>query len=808
MTALMIVAMGMYFSVVSSRSVQYAVFNTEQSYQSATSISDAIAAGLMGGDVGDLLKAINALGEGSTLSTNGNGFIDLSASGDATATKEDEDQIGSYSVDVTRLTDEDINGVTNKVFDIVTTVRVNGVAETVHRIVYVEPRTKNPPPIDQPFASTGYVPNDQYIEGGQFLTDLYFNTENAVMGAYGNKMMKIGGDIIACGSLSIQKQDLNYSDAIKDCNIYVRDTLSNQKNSPLVPKGGEIIVGRDFITVGGGGVGSGTDPVPLYLCEGSLYANGSANFHGKVYVGKDVYIEGNSVFNGETYIGGNLYLNSGAQFNDTLYVAGTIYVNSGWSVVKDIYVGGGINIKDSSCGVNKNGAQYAWSSYSGDHADVLADKTKELAGLTDTPTYFKWIVNDFDSSKDKYIPELDEDNTTSVKHVTLKFNYGDAEVNGIPGRQFVQQLSYDPAPAGEEDQYVLSGVKGCIIDDVVAEKGNNVVNGATLIIDTGDDPENVFTISVRNNRDFTGDGVNDSFSWYPFDSYSGSTQMTVLIKGRGSVVIDIPENVVYQDMDNVTFMHYNWFVLLGGTINQNGGVTWYNNVPMKTGTMATTTVGFIHDECDETCSTCSYTVCAGEESEEECPLCHKKYGYVECAKHEHKFQVCLNDDLDGDGVATDKCAKYQDCGLCKNRVGRAEIDSYLSYHPSYEIKMEKADDGSLIYPTTNIFLVSCEESADIRLSSTLGGVTIMQNAFYGYVYAPYMTFKGYGNNAGGGMVRMCGGMTVSDSILDDSMSYMACWPEKLPTELMGADCLNDPLSGYGNFGWKISLGGY
>ena len=52
MTALLISCTAMYFSVVSSRSTQYAVFYQQQSYQSATSLADAVMASIVSGSGG------------------------------------------------------------------------------------------------------------------------------------------------------------------------------------------------------------------------------------------------------------------------------------------------------------------------------------------------------------------------------------------------------------------------------------------------------------------------------------------------------------------------------------------------------------------------------------------------------------------------------------------------------------------------------------------------------------------------------------------------------------------------------------
>ena len=70
-----------------------------------------------------------------------------------------------------------------------------------------------------------------------------------------------------------------------------------------------------------------------------------------------------------------------------------------------------------------------------------------------------------------------------------------------------------------------------------------------------------------------------------------------------------------------------------------------------------------------------------------------------------------------------------------------------------------------------------------------------------------MTFKGYGSNTGGGFIRFFGGATVSDFIFQDSMSFVTCWPEKIPEDLMSATSRAERLSGAPK-NWKISLGSY
>ena len=70
-----------------------------------------------------------------------------------------------------------------------------------------------------------------------------------------------------------------------------------------------------------------------------------------------------------------------------------------------------------------------------------------------------------------------------------------------------------------------------------------------------------------------------------------------------------------------------------------------------------------------------------------------------------------------------------------------------------------------------------------------------------------MTFKGYGANQGGTGIRFFGGAPGSDFICHDAMSFVTCWPEKIPEDLMSETSRAQKLSG-ANKSWKISLGSY
>lgn len=760
MTALMITCMAMYFAVVSSRTAQVAVFNQQQSYQSARSISDILISGLQTGVLGsgsnDLRdKMVNGMEEGDVITTNGNGFLSLNP----TETLDDDENIGAYDVTITRLKDEIVDGETNKTFDIAITTSVNGVREVVHNVIHVLPPNPDLPETapSQVFAATGYADQDTYIDGGKFLTDMFIDTENAVVNAYPGMGNTFTGNLTAGGSLQIN----GYLTPNKDKAVIwaIRNKLyeSPDKNFTL-----------DF--------SSSSPTKSVVLVGGSL----------------DMGDSWGGISNADIYVNGDFYYGQSNFNNCRLFVHGNVYVRTTYRNLGSfpIYCDG--QVIEISGGKKSGSIKGTWEANDKLPSDAMNrhDAMTMLDSKTATSTFYKWVINDryqYVRVKDKdgkwvnttekdptYVPELDKIHKTDV-HKTLHWDLS----------------STSPAPV-QTLTYGVDG-KGCIIDDTKLTIGNGAINDMTLIIDTGDDPDNVYTIRVSANRDFDGDNVNETFTWFPENARDGTDRLKILVKGRGSVVIDVPEGVTYQDMHRVQVAHYNWWVLSGGTTTSVSGATVYNRTEFMDNL-----ADFVHKECGGGHCDCSYTT-DDLKQEQLCESCGAKKKSATCARHEYTFTYCPS--CDKELVDSD----FE--GKCLNRVGRQELDKYLAAHPDVMAKMEKDDKGKLIYPTVNIFLVSVEESADIRLSITKKGETIIQNAFFGFIYAPYMTFKGYGSNTGGGYIRFFGGATVSDFIFQDSMSFVTCWPEKIPEDLMSATSRAERLSGAPK-NWKISLGSY
>lgn len=728
MTALLIAVMAMYFSVVSSRSVQYAVFNQNQSYQSAVSIQDALVNWMSANSSSELAKKMMALDEGKTLTTNGNDFLAFNPSG----TNDEENQVGAYDVNITKVKPETIGGVTCTTFDVATTVSVGGVKETIHIYWHIPPtKTQDSKVNSDIFASTGYVPNNADVASGKFNTKSVFDNEFVNFGN-GSTEYKLYGDIYCGGSASMY--DAKTVDLSKASTFVVRDSL--------------------------------------YLYRADNLTLGVGSEKGKLYVGGDLYI--NNTFKlskFDVYVIGNVYVsNSGSVLADSgckLHVDGNYYIE-GYAPDGGIF----------SRGTKLNGKVYVNGTESTSlRCDTWADDEVDAAvdfinTSTENSEFGNWKIEDhFPSTPQK-----------------IKFNSKAGE--------YEKELSF--VSAGDKTWY---GSIGSISDEDLA----NPVRNYTIFIDTGEDEENKYYLRVNANYDSDGDDIDDTFCWNPLGlkTTNNETDMgvNILVKGRGSLIIDIPDGVRYATSTYERFMHYGWFVLLGGSTNPNGGYSIKARNMMDS---PVNPVKFIHSECPDGC--CTYDV---QTLTTKCTKCGTYQKEVSCDRHNYHRTFCPNTDCELNINEPHKNDEGKYTALCANRIDRALVDSYLNSNPTLKDKYPKDLSGDIIYPNCNIFLVSCDESAAIYLADypivdssgkQKGCELIESSTFFGFVYAPYMTYGGY-HESETNSLRFCGGMVVSDYIFNDNSWYLNCYPDYMPSELGASGSLPHDAKA-----WKIIVG--
>lgn len=745
MTAVLMSCMAMYFSVISSRSTQYAVFNQQQSKSSASSISEAVMAQMMDGKLNDLITKLSdpKVPSGTKWTTDGNGFAAFGIAGG-----KDEEKIGAYNVEITKKSDT--------LFDIAVISSVNGMSSVHHTTFEIKkPSGGTSAPVKtQMFAATGYIPNDVWLETSLIYADLFFDNELTTINTYDGKGTDIFGDVSAGGSVSVAgilkpRSSTPVTYAIRGNYIFEKTANAGGLSFASTSANSKVLVGGDLVITSLMGMSN----VDVYVL-GDLYSfAGFTNHTGEVFVDGDVYLA-RPADAAYIHANGNVYVVT----NDSSYTNITLTTAS-----------------------NENPANPLKGKWDGKTSGYMSIKemAKELDERTETNTYYKWI--------------LDESKISGLnKVVNLKYNNDwQHPINTI-------ELKYS------------SSNQGCTMGDITCTGGGWYITSTTLIIDTGEDENNVYTIRVQGNRDVDGDGTKETFTWQAeqpdnefYHPFTSGLPMSVIVKGRGSVVIDVPEGVVYQDASSTRVMHYGWFLLGGGTSEHKSGsywdgsktVPWEEDIYGMASSLANNYRDFIHKNCVAG-DGCTYTT---SDSSNKCGVhTDQKMTVIKCGIHGEVKEFCPQCDP--------KTSSY---GFCNYHVDRPKIDAYLASHDNIK-KLMLDTKGKVIYPTTNIFLVSCEESAEFRFTTTKDEEPLGQNMLFGYIYAPYMTYRAPRIGDGAGQyVRIIGGMTVSDYSLDEPNEVIACWPEKLPTDLMSDESKKNTLDGFDNKdAWKLDLTGY
>ncbi len=471
MTALLIVVMAMYFSVVSSRSVQYAVFNQEQSYQSSISVADAVIAGLNDGKLDKLSGEFFKLKVGETKSTNGNGFSSFVATG----TKDDDVNIGAYDVTVTRLNDEG----EFYVYDFTVTAMVNGVTETTHTLVRLSAGTPVPPPAGKTFTATGYLPNENWLGRGDYYDEVHIDSEYCILGlGYGSNESvspMISGDFTAAGSVEINSLNQN-------------DSYGGKPRQWAI--GGNLKLNKD-----------------LALNYAFTWLNhGTDTEHTKLIVGGDLYIEDNGGLNippnVDIYVLGDCYMGT-SNSKGNLFVGGRLYAQG------NLY-GGGVPIWAYSS--NGNGYVYLSNTddideYSkgpygntNDRVEMWGDTDETKAIFSKDDIIEKLNVAIGSNSYPKWEPEVD-----NIVPVDIAFNsYGGGDVSGlndpINGGMIPNNTNVFKDNALKYSATNKSCTIGNIYDVAPLNSYASGTNDYYIIIDSGDDPENVFTVRLLANR--------------------------------------------------------------------------------------------------------------------------------------------------------------------------------------------------------------------------------------------------------------------------------------------------------------------
>ena len=826
MTALLISCMAMYFSMASARSSQYMVFNQTQANQTAMSISRLVlgeATNLQYDDKGEpqpskLYEAIRALKKGESITTDANGFKSLDP-GEETGL--DDPNLGAYSVTITCL-DVDANGY--QVIDIMVITSVDGNRDSVHikldrfgDITKGEPLGEDGSGGDaELFAATGYVPNDAYISGGYYLTDVFYDTQYTYMNTFGGSgENRIGLNLSTGGDLMLGSDAMSVVHAASDKAISpadvakigpvtwaIRGNFYPNLGSDMGMRGGsQVLVGGDFVL-------NGT----------SLFAKKDDGYNGKEALGDHISIYVNGDFN---------YSNSQIKPNTWVFVNGNVTGVSGAPTTNTrLFVTGDASERaaktaemTSSIAVEEWPIDGAFA-YGLNYTEAMA----LLGQKTQTIAYYKWDLSD---------------NTKDGDHINIRLNASNQEWTEADGTK------YDPYQstfiiAHDKDTAFAKYIQGnggnelgvigdsFIIDSVWTHTDNNT-GSEVILIDTGDNPDNIITIQLS---DVTGNGEFAWFvdhdvnvkSWYPYEAEITSSRIMtgkpnrgtrmVALAGRGTVLIDIPKGLTYTDADAQFTGHIGWWLIEEeATTGYEGNGFEIKNLNGKEhltfggvdpqGQYSAEIVPYIHKTCygifEGEGGTGDGCVFKKKTSTLKCQECGGELTQVSCSIHGDVNKFCS------------ACHPEKDSrrDWCKNHFDFEQFDKFYATLSDSNKLAVTGTDGKVVYPTTNFMLVSCDESAEMRFSKMKNGTQITNNCIFGFIYAPYMSYLAAGGAQAGGLIKLVGGMTVGDYDIQAINAYIGCYPDKMPMDLagLGIGKNNGKIKGTSK-SWKVVVGGY
>lgn len=488
--------------------------------------------------------------------------------------------------------------------------------------------------------------------------------------------------------------------------------------------------------------------IPVDLC-------GTSSNHGKLYVGRDMYIEGTQHYitqYSDVYVMGDLYLNTSncVNLNGDLYVNGNIIRQSGnLNVNGKVYLNG--NVVDGS----GNPASINISAPSWDTSEAEAFMDMKLS----PSPWPKWTLKRVED-------EID--------------------------------LSFRDS----ENDIVYIDSDGTLGDWINASGHNQRV----IIIDTGDDISDVRNLTISAN-----DSTGEMFSWDPFDGDATA----VLTVGKGTLVINVPDDVAYQDKRGVFFGHIAWFTACGGTIDIQDGKLKFGNISTAAGASTSFAATckdnhFIVNKSDlknygET-GACEYkekTVDVTINGETESRT------YYTCTKHGGWYDV--DNKKTGKNTEIEAYEAGEGGSLCAGRINESGFDSFYAGSGSGALaSLEKFysfyGSEENIYPNVNIYIASDSENARINLgnSSEFNVGDVNRCIYFGYIYAPYMTFYIDGQAGGNGSARAVGGLIVSDIVMGMDTQFLFAQPDMSIMGLAGKGW--SALSSIASKSWRMSYG--
>lgn len=560
MSILIVAASATFYIVNNQQSSVNVRYSSEQSYQTAVSVSDLIydyinefsKAIPKGTDIisldNNIIKEMYGLSSNGKITTN---TIDL---GIDPAVINDLD-LGSAEVTIEKYGKDktDSNGNIEKHFVISTTSNCNGESVTIKQILKM---VTGPTEYFTRFlTSTGKGRNDDVVvSAGEVLSDLYFENSYTRFGSNNAKLhnsVYVSGSYEEMGVVYDQNPDY-YTEMVIGENLYLTSSGGDNIGTTCTfvqsdLNATEKSIASKYVYVGGDFYMNHTMATATYFIQGDCHIG--------------TYGIGDSTF----YVNKNLYIENGVNaLNGTFYVVENVYVSTISGSSSAIKCGGKIYYNNSDSGISWSNTQISDSGVSGIFSQKMKDSFVDLKN-TFSDKYSEFPVgdlNDWDSI-DNYINRSTKKNAypkwnAEIEFKKKYFNTNGTDITGKPIFTTPKESTTIIEISDKDDSHVTdySGYGSYltqIYDDCILQPNANQWDQRSVV------EINATSKEIYIYLDSNGHMI-DGQKCFTF----GGNNTNVVIKGEYPVIFILPEDTNFKANDALFIGHVDLALVVCG----------------------------------------------------------------------------------------------------------------------------------------------------------------------------------------------------------------------------------------------------
>ena len=564
MALLLVAASATYYVIRNQHASANTHYNSEQSYQTAYSVSEVMETYLT--NLSTKISKDPSLYSSSLFKK----MMDLKKGETLNASKELQDKygLGAFEVEIQKT---DGSGETEGVFEITTRSEVNGETTVLTQVWKVKMEAAETKYFTRFLTSTGYRDEDVYLTANEIYGDAYFENPftSAGISEY-RRSTYCAGTLVDNGikfrtegsydDLELVVAENYYIDSASGGSmtfgaLYVGGNFVCGKYNPGSWEGKQIII-KNVYVMGDYTSNTGQEKATLFI-QKDCYIDGGQD-GATYYIGGDLHIDnhkdGNAVnLNGASfYVNGNVYIhNEGVTANNPKIIK---FWGDSSGIIYDDTVGG--KVKDSL--VTKANDVFpiekALSDASGEEFTSWNSVVRYISNKTAKGLYKNWKAEDyfdehFADSDTIMLSDYLRSNTLDWNDFAAQYPY-DWSVYGDWSnyQKFYEELQASLGASGDthvqkkseySDDYLITITESCTIQPATGWS----YNGGTkyILIDTTKSDREIYIKLDPNGEDFFAFGVA-----YNNGKKEACANVNVLVKGPHPVIFILPDGVDFK----------------------------------------------------------------------------------------------------------------------------------------------------------------------------------------------------------------------------------------------------------------------